>query len=234
MITSAAGGPAPGDIVPPAAEVPPEAVRAYLGLLGYASLGSFSLLAHDAANSPDIVVRLRLSRMAAAELQEIDLVEALFERHGGDASAAVSEFAPILNDFTVRARPRDWWERLMRTYVGFNLLQDLLRELGGGLHEELREQVLDTMCVSCHADLVAEQLGPVLAADTKLASRLALWGRRVVGDAIGLVHRALAQNPALLELLPETDGDGPAREAALVGRLQTGHARRFARLGLKS
>nr|NLD40471.1 hypothetical protein [Actinomycetales bacterium] len=209
------------------------AVRSFVGLAGYASLGSFSLLAQDAGRSPDIGARIRLSRMAAAELAETDFLEPLIQRHGGNAPEVVAEFAPILNDFLVRAEPRDWWERVMRSYVGFNLLQDLLFELSEGLPADFRERVRDAAGVSGHADFVAEELTPVLAEDEKLASRLALWGRRVVGEGITLVRRLFLEHPELAELLPG-EGDAAAREAALLGRLQAGHARRLGRLKLTS
>lgn len=216
-----------------AAPPPEAAVRSFVGLAGYASLGSFSLLAQDAGKSPDIATRLRLSRMAAAELDETDFLEPIIERHGGNAPDVVGKFAPIINDFLVRAEPRDWWERIMRSYVGFNLLHDLLHELSEGLDEDFRDRVREAAGVPGHADFVAEQLEPVLANDDKLASRLALWGRRVVGEGITLVRRLFREHPELADLLPG-EGDASAREAALLGRLQTSHARRLGRLKLTS
>ncbi|MDO5495487.1 MAG: ferritin-like fold-containing protein [bacterium] len=209
------------------------AIRSFVGFAGYASLGSFALLAEDASVSPDIVTRLRLSRMAAAELAELDFLEDLIIRHADDPGAVMVEFAPILKDFMVRAEPRDWWERIMRTYVGFNLLEDLLHELADGLPGDLTERVREAAGVPGHTDFVAEALQPVLAEDEKLASRLALWGRRVVGEGIMLVRRLFAEHPELAELIPG-DGDSAAREAALLARLQANHARRLGRLKLTS
>lgn len=207
----------------------PDAVRNLLGLVGYSSLGSFALLAQDAAAAPDINTRIRLSRLAASELAEISVIE---EMLGGDHEVMVA-FAPVLKEFLVRAEPGDWWELLMRSYVGFNLLEDLLRELCNGLPDDVAVRVQPLVGVSGHADFVAETLLPILAVDEKLASRLALWGRRVVGEAMSLVHRLFQEWPVLAELLPG-DGEPAAREAALIGRLQAEHARRLGRLQLTS
>ncbi len=218
---------------PEAARPSDSAIRSFIGFAGYASLGSFSLLAEDAGLSPDIPSRLRLSRMAAAELGEIDFLEELIVRHGGEPGPLMLEFAPILKDFMVRAEPRDWWERIMRTYVGFNLLEELIHELAEGLPDDLSQRIRATAGVTGHADFVAEALTPHLTGDQKLSSRLALWGRRVVGEGIMLVRRLFTEHPELAELIPG-DGDAPSREAALLGRLQAGHARRLSRLKLTS
>lgn len=209
------------------------AQSAFIGLAAYASLGAFSLLAHDAARSPDVATRLRLARMAAAELAEFDLAEELLRARGEDPIRMVSQYAGILDGFLKRAEPRDWWERLMRTYVGFNLLEDLVRDLCKSLPADLHEQLHGSVGVSGHADLIAELLLPEVEADPTLASRLALWGRRVVGEAISLAHRILAERPELVELLDGED-DPAARVRALVARLQANHSRRMGRLGLTS
>lgn len=210
-----------------------ESQRAALGLFGYTSLGAFTLLADDAARSPDLAVRIRLSRMAAAEMAELAIVEEIISRQGWQSQELLAGFAPIMKDFLVRAQPGDWWERLMRSYVGFNLLEDLLGEMCEGLPVELRDALIGNVGVSGHADLVAEVLEPVLASDEKLASRLALWGRRVVGEALSLTRRLFAEFPELAELIAG-DGTAAEREAALMGRLQAAHARRFTRLKLTS
>lgn len=210
-----------------------EAVLEFLGLVAFSGLGSFGLLAADAAHAPELRTRLVLSRMAAGELAELDYVEDAAIALSGDFDALMVDYRDLLQDFTARAVPRDWWERLVRSYVGYNLLQDLLLELGEGLPERMREAVAANLGRSGHDEYVVAELLPVLENEPQLASRLALWGRRVVGDALSLVQRLFREHPLLSELATG-EGDAATRTGALIGRLQTEHARRLGRLGLNA
>jgi hypothetical protein len=77
--------------------------------------------------------------------------------------------------------------------------------------------------------------------DGVLSARLALWGRRLVGEALGVVQRLLVQRPALVRLVALGAAKAPAEGAAsetpgtptkLFGELTAQHTRRMARLGL--
>ena len=73
------------------------------------------------------------------------------------------------------------------------------------------------------------------SADDVLASRLALWGRRLVGEALGVVQTVLAAHPELLRLATVDPADADAgadRSPKLFGQLTAEHTRRMARLGL--
>lgn len=209
----------------------PSSIREYLGLHAAAGLGTFSLLASDAAVAPDVRQRLALSRMAAGRLAGTTQVEELAEKYGRAIEDVVAPYSELMKDFLSRAVPRDWWERLVRSYVGFNLLEDLLVELSEQLPEEYRDLARSTAGASGHADFVVGVLTPVLEKDELLRSRLALWGRRCVGEALSLVKELFAAHPEMAELL---DGDPETRVAKLTARLQAEHARRLLRLGLTS
>ena len=73
--------------------------------------------------------------------------------------------------------------------------------------------------------------------DPKLAGRLALWGRRLVGEALSQAQRVAAERDALAALL--VGGvDRPGADLAEVGRmfarLTENHTRRMAKLGLSA
>lgn len=210
-----------------------EAIREFLGLLAYASLGSFALLSEDAAHAPDLRARLTLSRMAAGELAGIDRIELLVAETGGDFDALLASYRDLLADYLLRAVPRDWWERLIRSYVGYNMLQDMLRRLACGVPEDVRNETDLSVGSSGHDDFVAAVITPVLATEPQLAARLGLWGRRVVGEALSIVQRAFAEHPALVELAG-SDDDAAARVQRLVTELQAEHSRRLTRLGLNA
>jgi hypothetical protein len=119
----------------------------------------------------------------------------------------------------------------VRSYVGYNMVQDMLRALAEGVPAQLRAETAASVGSSGHDDLVAAMLVPVLETEPQLAARLGLWGRRVVGEALTIVRRLFQEHPALVEL---AGPDGEASVSRLVGDLQAEHSRRLGRLGLNA
>lgn len=201
-----------------------------VGLHGFVQLAAFTRLATDAEHAPDLRVQVTISRMAAGELAALDRLENAARRTGTDLYGAMASYTEVLRDFDRRTPPGDWWERVVRTYVAYGVLADLQRVLSGlGGHPLLEDVIAD----SGYEEYVVALLGPVVAADPQLSARLALWGRRVVGEALGVAQRLLAEHPLLWAFADREGGAGQDDDAAwLRKQLATGHARRLDRLGL--
>lgn len=207
------------------------AVLDLLGLLAQGELTTFARLAADAAHAPDLSGQITLARMASGELSHLDVIEQYVVRLGGDLQTVMLSYADVLGDFEARTVPRDWWERLIKTYVGYGLVLDLQRAVSAQLDEESKTVVDEVLADNGYADYVAGVLGPVLAAEGQLGARLALWGRRVVGEALSLAQNALRRHPTLVVLLTQGSG-GDAEVTRVLNKLAGGHARRMGRLGL--
>ena len=84
---------------------------------------------------------------------------------------------------------------------------------------------------------VIEQVREGIAADGKLAGRLALWGRRLVGEALSQAQRVAADRDALTSLLTGTV-DRPGMDLAamsrMFSRLVENHTSRMTALGLQA
>ena len=82
---------------------------------------------------------------------------------------------------------------------------------------QTRELVLRVLADTGHAEFVIARVRAAIAADPHLGGRLALWARRLVGEALAQAYRVVADRQSLAGLLGETagaDGDGVA---VLVG-----------------
>ncbi len=207
----------------------PDAAAEFLGLFVYGSVGSFALLSQDASHAPHIRDRIVLSRMAAAELADIDTAERFAKAQVDDFDVLLESYRDLISDFLLRAVPRDWWERLVRSYVGYHLLEDLLVELAEAAPEWVHALADGTFNASEHTEWTVQQLQDVLAVEPQLSARLALWGRRVMGESLLLVQKLFQEHPALIEY-----AGGPEGVHALILRLQAEHSRRMGRLGLAS
>ncbi|WP_421743681.1 ferritin-like fold-containing protein [Cellulomonas sp.] len=240
MTTTHAGTGA--EATPTAATTPPvgslehaDAVE-LLGLVAQLEHVAFARLAADSTLAPTIEQRLELSRFAAAAVERRDRVLARITEIGGDPVAAVRVYGDVLDDFDARTPPGSWWERLLKAYVGYGVADDFCRLAAEGLDAGSRAVVLEVLDDASHAELAVAELDAAGSADGVLTARLALWGRRLVGEALGVVQRLLVQRPALVRLValgsasqPDAPPNAPTK---LFGELTAQHTRRMARLGL--
>jgi hypothetical protein len=225
-------GSAPAAPAAPAAVTDGEAAALpVLGMIGYGRLAAFSRLAQDAAAAPDLQERLALSGFAGAALARLDQVAERVAEIGGDLEPVMRPFAGALVEFEERTEASTWWERLLKGYVGYGVSDDFARIVAGGLDPVTRDVVEEAVADRGYATWVVDELAAACADDATLAPRLALWGRRLVGEALGAVQRVLVQHPELLPLLELAQpGQDPAQR--LFSALTAEHTRRMDRLGL--
>jgi hypothetical protein len=205
-----------------------------LGLVSAFELATFARLAADADMAPDLRGRVMLTRSAAAAVDRRERLAARLVELGADPVDAMVPFTHVLDDFDVRTPPSTWWERLLKAYIGYGVADDLCRLLAGGLGERTRGVVLSALDDAPHSDLAEAELLQGSAGDDVLMSRLGLWGRRVVGEALGVVQGLAASHPELLRLATSALGPGDDTLQKLFGQLTAEHTRRMARLGLKA
>jgi hypothetical protein len=207
------------------------AVVDLLGALAYAELTAFDRLAEDARLAPTLTGHAALARMAAAELAHHGrLTERLVEL-GADPVAAMEPFVSALDAFHTGTRPRTWLEGLVKAYVGDGLAADFYRELATFLPEPDRGLILEVMADTGHADFAVREVRAAIATDRKVAGRLALWGRRLVGEAITQSQAVIAERDDLARLIMAGTGDltGIGR---LIERITSAHTHRMRALGL--
>ena len=172
--------------------------RSVVGVVAVSRTAACTRYAKDADRAPQMAARVDLLRMSAWEVSSFDRVVALASAHGIDAAGAAERFTDVLGDLDERLRPLDWAERLVKTYIAFGLLIDFGMALSDSLAEPLRSGLIDELGQDPISSYAIAELEASIAADSQLAARLGLWGRRVVGEEIGTFQRLLGQFPELL------------------------------------
>ncbi|GIG41676.1 ferritin-like fold-containing protein [Cellulomonas phragmiteti] len=231
-----------------------EAVRAaevadaveVLGLVAGLEHQAFARLAEDSRLAPGLEQALALSRLAARCTERRDRVLARIEELGGDPTAALGRFGGVLADFDARTPSSTWAERLLKAYVGYGVADDFCRVVARGLDEESARLVAEVLDDAPRSELAVRELDAACADDAVLSSRLALWGRRLVGEALGVVQR-VAQSPEVARVLDragspegtagESAGEVPGSRVAqtpttVFNELTAEHTRRMSRLHL--
>jgi hypothetical protein len=214
-----------------------EAVVDLLGALAYGELTAFERLADDASFAPTIADKAALARMAVAEYHHFELLRDRLAALGATPEVAMEPFTEALEAFHERTAPGDWLEGLVKAYVGDGIAEDFYREVSAYLDESTRELVLSVLEDTGHSEFAVDRVRGAIDEDPRLAGRLALWGRRLVGEALSQAQRVAAERDALSSLL--VGGiDRPGADLAEVGRmfarLTENHTRRMAALGLSA
>lgn len=203
-----------------------------LGVMAYGELSAFERLSSDARYSPTLHDRAALGRIAVIEFQHYELVCARLEEMGLDAEAAMLPFQPSVDHFHERTRPADWYESLMKAYVIDTVSADFYRAIARYVDAGTRELIERIQAADEATAVLRKRLKTALADDPRLASRLALWARRLLGEALTQAQRVSFEHAFLDGLI----GADEARSRGLVGELRAelaaNHSRRMTQLGL--
>jgi len=212
-----------------------EAVIDLLGVIAYGEISAFERLAEDAKLAPTLEDKVAIATMAAAELGHVAPLRERLAELGVDPFAAMAPFRAPIDRFHQHTAPGDWFEGLIKAYVGDGLANDFYREIAAYLDADTRDLILAALADSGHAEFVVGRVRAAIAADSRLGGRLALWGRRLMGEALTQAQRVAADRDSLTALLAGGI-DRPGLDLAAIGRmfsrLTERHAQRMAELGL--
>jgi hypothetical protein len=203
-----------------------------LGVMAYGELSAFERLSSDARYSPTLHDRAVLGRLAVVEFQHYELVRDRLEGMGVDTEAAMLPFQPSVDHFHERTRPADWYESLMKAYVIDTVSADFYRAVARYVDAGTRELIGQVQSADAATTVLQERLKAALSDDPRLASRLALWARRLLGEALSQAQRVSLEHELLGGLSGLDDAGASELVRALTAELAANHSRRMAQLGL--
>jgi len=206
-------------------------VNELFAVLAYGEVAAFYRLTDEARMAPDLRGRISMASMAAAEMGHYELLHDALERRGVDVVPAMSKYVSALENYHRLTMPSTWPEALVKTYIGDALAADLYLEIADGLPDEVADVVRAALAETGHSQFVVAEVRAVVTASSKQRSRLALWARRLLGEAITQTQYVLADHDELVDLVLAGAG-GLNQLSAFFDRLQQTHDRRMRELGL--
>jgi tRNA-(MS[2]IO[6]A)-hydroxylase MiaE-like protein len=177
--------------------------------------------------APDARGRQHQAAVAAREGRAASLLEARLGELGSLDMERV--FAPFFDAFFERTSPSDWEELQAFHYVGDAIVADFAEALIPVLDPVSAEVVRSTIAQREELEVFAlDELTRSLDRDPAVADRIAIYARRVIGEALTQTRRALDATTALRDLL-----GGQELEKRVLLDLLDRHRRRLDRLGIE-
>jgi tRNA-(MS[2]IO[6]A)-hydroxylase (MiaE)-like len=203
-----------------------------LAVLAYGELQAFERLAQDALLAPDLPGREAVTDMAVGEYGHYKILVDGLRVRGADPWEAMEPFRKPIDGFHASTAPADYPEALVKIYVGDGIASDFYREVAQFLDPDSQALVV-TVCDDLgHSAFVVPTVRDMISKDRTLASRLSLWGRRLVGEALSQSQRVAAEREAMGELL--VGSTDLAELGRMFARMTDAHAARMRELGLNA
>lgn len=204
-----------------------------LGVLAYGELTAFERLASDAQLAPTVADKVALGTMANAEFSHFRQLRDHLAAHDVDPVEAMAPFVDALDAFHDSTEPADWYEGLIKAYVGDGMATDFYREVSTYVRDdETRELIQSVLADTGQAEFAVARVKEIITEEPSVAGRLALWARRLVGEALIQAQVVAVERDAMLALLV---GSGDlAGITRLLKTITDKHQVRMASLGLQA
>lgn len=202
-----------------------------LAVLAYGEVAAFYRLTDEARMAPNLRGRINLASMAAAEIGHYEILRDALERRGVDVVPAMTKYASALENYHRLTTPSTWLEALVKTYIGDALAADFYLEIAASVPASVADVVRSVLAETGHSQFVVSEVRAAVAASDRQRHRLALWARRLLGEAVTQAQFVLADHDELVDLVMSS-GEGLTQLAEFFTRLQHTHSSRMQELGL--
>jgi hypothetical protein len=196
----------------------------FLGKSAYLQLAIFENLSRVVRAAPSTESKSSLSHVAGLALAKHQGLIAEIERHGADAAATMEPFVAEIDRFQRVTEGNDWFESVTSCYLTAGFLGDFLVRLAAGLPGAAGQRIVAVLEADSGEEVVVAELLAAIGKNPRLAARLAMWGRRLVGDTMLLARWTLRPT--------ENRDSDEARIEPVFTELIAAHTRRMDALGL--
>lgn len=204
-------------------EFTPE-IMTFLGRAAYVQLTQFENLSRAISSAPSTAAKTAIGRAAELSLGKHRMLVDEITRAGGTPADVMEPSTADVDRFERATHGADWFETLVTCYLTAGFLDDFFARLAIGLPAEPARHIATIYAGESGEAVLAGLLEEAIEANPRLASRLAMWGRRLVGDTM-LVARASLQ-------YSENHKSDEARIEPVFTELIAAHTRRMDALGL--
>jgi hypothetical protein len=196
----------------------------FLGKAAYLELAIFENLSRVVRTAPSTEAKSALSQVAGFALQKHQGLTAELARHGEGAADAMEPFVTEIDRFQRMTEGNDWFESVTSCYLTAGFLDDFLIRLAAGLSGAAGARVVEILEADSGEATIVTELLSAIEKNPRLGARLAMWGRRLVGDTMLLARWMLRPS--------DNHDSDEAQIEPVFTELIAAHTRRMDALGL--
>lgn len=196
----------------------------FLGLTAYLQLELYEAAARAVVGAPNLKSKEVLARAAGITLGKHQRLTEELRRRGREPHVAMKPYTPVIDRYIERIDTPDWHQYVLSIYLVGGLFDGFFAELADGIDDQFTVEASAILRDNSGREELYELLAAEIAIDPPLANRLALWGRRLVGDTL-LVSREVL-------LLSERSTFVASHVEPILTDLIADHSRRMDDLGL--
>lgn len=163
-------------------------IMPFLGLTAYLQLELYQASARAVSGAAELKSKDVLARVAGVTLSKHQRLTGEIRRRGHEPYVVMEPFSAVIDDFIERLDIPDWHQHVLSIFLVGGLFDDFFASLAAGLSDGYRDEAIAILSDDSGRIELRELLSAEIASDPSLANRLALWGRRLVGDTL-LVSR---------------------------------------------
>lgn len=196
----------------------------FLGRAAYVQLTLFENLSRAVSNAPTIAAKAAIGRAVELSIGKHRALADEIVKADSTPADAMEPFTKSIDEFERTVHGGDWHENLVTCFLTAGFLDDFFVRLAAGLPADAGRRVAAIYRANTAEGVLAAELSTAIAADPRLASRLAMWGRRLVGDTLLVARSALHYS--------DNHTSDEARIEPVFTELIAAHTRRMDSLGL--
>ncbi|MGM1029522.1 MAG: ferritin-like fold-containing protein [Actinomycetota bacterium] len=179
------------------------------------------------ADAPSLETRVVLAEVVRIHAARAAAFARILESEPVDAADAMRPFVETTRSFADATDGADWYEQVLALHVASGLLVDFFVSIAPGLPDDDQDAMLRALRSETTHPLLVGLLQQAIAATPRLSDRLAVWGRRIVGDALLQMYLAVNGPDDAGRAVPSQPRLEPA-----FNDIVASHTRRMDELGL--
>lgn len=179
------------------------------------------------ADAPSLESRVALVEAVRIHAARAAAFARVLESEPVDAADAMRPYAETTRSFADAIDGADWYEQVLALHVASGLLVDFFVAIAPGLPADDRDAMLRALRSETTHPLLVGLLQQAIEATPRLSDRLAVWGRRIVGDALLQMYLAVNGPDDAGRAVPSQPRLEPA-----FNDIVASHTRRMDELGL--
>ncbi|MBB4070737.1 hypothetical protein EII31_00575 [Leucobacter sp. OH2974_COT-288] len=167
------------------------------GIVPFLSLNALTeLYLYEAATqavlgAESLAAKSALADIAGASLAKHKRFAAELKRRGHQVDIEMNHYMPRFAQYTDRIQVDDWHQHVLTVLLVGGMLEDFMASLASGLKDSFRKEAAEILSDHSSQQDLHVLLAAEIMADPRVADKLALWGRRLVGDTLLLAQDIL-------------------------------------------